>query len=78
MQTYDYKHHQISLNRVQTELEPDGSFRMVIAHKDPGVKNWISTQGQPFGLCFWRFMLVEGEVETPTAEVVDFASLSEA
>jgi len=24
---------------------------------------------------FWRFFLVEGEVETPQAEVVDLASL---
>jgi len=30
-------HRSVSLNRAQTTLEPDGSFRMVIAHRDPGV-----------------------------------------
>lgn len=76
MQAYDYSTLQISLNRAQTTLEADGSFRIVIAHEDPGVPNWINTQGQMFGLAFWRYMLAEGEVETPVAELVDLASLT--
>jgi hypothetical protein len=69
-QTYDYATRRVSLNRTQTALEPDGRFRMVLAGRDPGVPNWIDTEGRPFGLVFWRFMLPEGEIETPTAEVV--------
>jgi hypothetical protein len=69
-QTLDYRGRNVSLNRAQTKLEDDGTFRMVIAHKDPGVPNWIDTEGKPFGLVFWRFFLVEGEAETPQAEVV--------
>jgi hypothetical protein len=75
MQTYDFAHRRVSLNRRQTRLEPDGSFRMLIAHRDPGVPNWIDTEGRPFGLIFWRFMLPEGEIETPRAEVVPLAEL---
>ncbi|MEM7660752.1 MAG: DUF1214 domain-containing protein [Pseudomonadota bacterium] len=75
LQTYDFGNANISINRAQTKLEEDGSFRIVIAHEDPGVPNWIQTQGQPFGMAFWRFMLAEGEVETPKAELVDLASL---
>jgi hypothetical protein len=74
-QTYDYANRQVSRNRAQTRLEPDGSFRMVLAHADPRVPNWIDTEGRPFGIVFWRFMLPEGEIETPRTEVVDFASL---
>ncbi len=74
-QTYDYCNRRASLNRAQTVLEEDGSFRMVIAHKNPGVKNWIDTEGRVLGLMFWRYFLVEGGVETPRAEVVDFDSL---
>ena len=77
MQTYDYLNRQVSLNRKQTQLEPDGSFRMVIAHQDPGVPNWIDTEGRPFGLVFWRFMLPEGEIETPQAKLVPLAALKE-
>jgi hypothetical protein len=75
MQTFDYASRQISLNRAQTTLEDDGSFRMVIAHQDPLVPNWLDTEGRPFGLVFWRFFLPAGPIETPVAEVVDLADL---
>jgi hypothetical protein len=76
MQTYDYANRIVSRNRAQTALDPHGSFRMVLAHRDPGVPNWIDTEGRPFGLVFWRFMLPEGEIETPRAEVVPLARLT--
>lgn len=76
-QTYDYVSRPVSLNRAQTTLEPDGSFRMVLAARDPGVPNWIDTEGRPFGMVFWRFMLPEGEIETPQAEVVALSDLGE-
>jgi hypothetical protein len=76
MQTFDYRSRQVSRNRAQTNLEADGSFRIVLAHRDPGVPNWIDTEGRAFGLVFWRFMLPEGEIETPQAELVPLASLA--
>jgi len=75
MQTLDYVSRQVSLNRAQTQLEADGSWRMVIAHEDPGVPNWIDTEGHVVGIAFFRFMLAEGEVVTPQAEVVPLESL---
>ena len=74
-QTYDYCNRPASLNRAQTQLEADGSFRMIIAHEDPGLPNWIDAEGRVLGLMFWRSFLVEGEVETPQCEVVELASL---
>jgi hypothetical protein len=76
LQTYDYLRHSISLNRTQVKQESDGSFRIVIAHRDPGVPNWLDTEGRAFGLVFWRFMLPDGIVETPLAEVVPLDSLA--
>ena len=70
MQTYDYVHRQVSLNRVQTVPRSDGSFRMVIAARDPGLANWIDTAGRPSGLVFWRFQLPEEEIATLQARVV--------
>ena len=75
MQTFDFANRSVSLNRKQTQLEEDGSVRIVIAHENPGVPNWLDTEGRPFGLVFWRFMLPEGEIDTPHAEVVDVAQL---
>jgi hypothetical protein len=75
LQTYDYAHRPVSRNRANTTLEPDGSFRMVIAHEDPGVPNWIDTEGRSFGMVFWRFFLPEGDIETPDATVVKLADV---
>lgn len=70
LQTYDYAHRRISLNRKQTTLEPDGSFKIVIAHRDPGVPNWIDAEGRPSGVVFWRFQLPEEEVAPLVSKVV--------
>jgi hypothetical protein len=69
LQTYDYAHRRVSLNRAQTTLDPDGSFTMVVAHRDPGVPNWLDTEGRPFGMVFWRYFLPEGEIATPQATI---------
>jgi hypothetical protein len=74
-QMYDYVNRQVSRNRANTTLEADGSFRMVVAHADPGLANWIDTEGRQSGSIFWRFFLPEGPIETPQAQVVPFSSL---
>ena len=74
-QMFDYVNRPVSRNRANTVLEPDGSFRMVIAHRDPGVPNWLDSEGRFYGSVFWRFFLPEGEIEAPQATVVPFASL---
>ena len=72
---YDYVNRQVSRNRANTVLEPDGSFRMIVAHDDPGLPNWIDTEGRQSGSIFWRFFLPEGPIETPQTEVVKLSSL---
>ena len=75
LQTFDYASRSISLNRAQTVADADGRFTAVIAHTDPGVGNWLDTEGRPFGIVYWRFMLPEGEIETPQAELVPLSDL---
>jgi hypothetical protein len=75
MQTFDYLNRQVTLNRRQTKLEADGSFRIVIAAEDPGVPNWLDTEGRVLGLVFFRYMLPEGEIEQPKGSLVPLASL---
>ena len=70
LQTLDYVHHRVSLNRAQLELEPDGSFRAVVAEKDPGMRNWIETTGENTGTIFVRVILPEAEVTPLTTHVV--------
>jgi hypothetical protein len=75
MQTYDFRNYQVSLNRKQTKLEPGGGFRMVIAHEDPGVPNWINACGAPFGMIYVRFALPEEAPQALVTKVAPLASL---
>jgi hypothetical protein len=75
LQTPPYRFRRVSLNRVQTKYEPDGSFVVVAAHRDPGVPNWIDLAGLTTGMLFWRFLLPEEMAPNIEAELVDLASL---
>jgi hypothetical protein len=75
LQTYDYMTHRVSLNRKQTRLEADGGFKIVIAHSDPGVPNWLDTQARPTGLVYWRFVFPDEPIQPLAAKVVPLASL---
>ena len=75
LQTFDYLRGRVGLNRMQAESDADGVATVVLAHRDPGVPNWLTTEGRAFGLVFWRFLLVDGPVEPITAEVVPVDSL---
>jgi hypothetical protein len=75
LQTPPYRYRRVSLNRRQTRCEEDGSFRMVVAHRDPGVPNWIDAAGLPTGMLFWRFLLPEEPIPPIEAERVDLAAL---
>ena len=69
---------QISLNRTQTTLEPDGSFKVVIAGSDPGVPNWLDTEGRTDGMVWWRFLLPEENIEPLISRVVPLSEVRSA
>jgi hypothetical protein len=55
----DFCTRQSSLNAHQARLDADGVFRAVIAHRDPGVPNWLDTAGHERGTLIARFLLAE-------------------
>jgi len=75
MQTLEYVHRQSSLNAVQITYEPDGSYVIVVAHRDPGVANWLDTGGHRTGTIFWRYLLPESDPAMAVCEVVPIDSL---
>jgi hypothetical protein len=75
LQTPPYRYRDVSLNRRQVQYEADGSFRMVVAHRDPGVANWLDAAGLRTGMIFWRFLLPEENAPPIEAEVVEVDSL---
>jgi hypothetical protein len=70
LQTFEYPWRRISLNRKQMKLGADGAYRIVVAHSDPGVPNWLDTSGRRSGTIYWRFLLPDGDPPTPTTRVV--------
>ena len=77
MQSLDYRHHRVSLNGVQAALETDGSFRVVIAERDPGIANWLQTAGYREGLFFCRWLQAEEMPNPLSTEVVRISDLSQ-
>lgn len=75
MQTLEYRVRTSSLNQRQIALEPDGSFRIVVAHRDPGTANWLDTEGHGQGSIFWRFLLPETDPTAIACTVVPLAEV---
>jgi hypothetical protein len=65
----DYANHAGSLNGFQSEFDADGSLRYVIAHRDPGVPNWLDTTGLPQGFMVLRWTYPEVPDRCPTVKV---------
>ncbi len=45
LHTYDDAYDRVAINGGQVRYEDDGSWEIVVAGRDPGHANWISTQG---------------------------------
>ena len=64
-----------SINNAQAVAEADGSVRIVLSDGDPGVPNWLDTNGHRVGVMFFRWLHADPEV-LPTCTVVKRADLS--
>lgn len=74
--TIDFVHRQSSLNGHQARLDADGRFRAVIAHRDPGVPNWLDTSGLNRGTVIGRWYDCSAN-PVPTLRRVPLARLRE-
>ncbi len=75
MESLDYRYHTIHYNKVTTQYRPDGSFRLVVAHADPGVPNWVDTAGHRRGTMGLRWVKAASH-PTPSTRVVKVADLA--
>lgn len=74
MESLDYRYHRIHLNKHTAELAKDGSVRVVVAGKDPGVSNWLDTAGHDEGTMCWRWVRAKDHPE-PRTRVVKISDL---
>lgn len=70
----DLAHAQTSLNDQQAHIDADGRVRVVVSHQDPGVPNWIDTEGRPTGMVAYRWIWTENR-PTPDGTVIDLDDL---
>jgi len=75
MQSLDYRYHRVSLNGTQVRYESDGSWRVVVAHRDPGLPNWLTPAGHRSGLFFCRWLQADELPEQPVCRVVSLSDL---
>ncbi|HMV71307.1 MAG TPA: hypothetical protein PKC08_03945, partial [Pseudomonadales bacterium] len=66
-----------SWNDRQAFVGSDGVFRAVLAHRDPGVPNWLDTGGFDEGVMLCRFQFPECTAPQPRTRVVPLASLAQ-
>jgi hypothetical protein len=74
-ETIDYGNHQSSLNGFQAAVDADGVVRVVVAHQDPGVANWLDTAGHREGPIILRCVRTE-TAPVPVTRLVSFDRLT--
>jgi hypothetical protein len=57
LESPDYRYLKVAINSAQVKARPDGTFRVVLAHRNPGVSNWIETAGHRAGQICLRALL---------------------
>jgi hypothetical protein len=67
--TLEYANRQTSLNLTQARPDPDGRFRLVLSHRDPGVHNWLDTTGLHCGIVLLRLYRA-GTLQVPATTIV--------
>jgi hypothetical protein len=78
LQSLDYQHGRSQhFNRRQIKgMGADGSYKLVLAHDDPGpAYNWLDTEGRETGIVFYRYFLATVDLTQAVTRVVNFAEL---
>jgi hypothetical protein len=71
---YEYRHRPVVINKKQAKMDADGSVKIIVAHQDPEVPNWLDTEGHTQGYLIIRWMQCE-EAALPACKVLPFEEL---
>jgi hypothetical protein len=69
MQSMDYEHYPVAINKGNAVPNADGSFTICLSHRKMDVDNWISAAGYKEAVIFCRWLLAEEMPETPEVEL---------
>jgi len=69
MQSMDYHHYKVCINKGTAKPDPDGSYTVYLSHRPMPVDNWISTGAYREAVIFCRWLLAESMPDQPTVEI---------
>jgi hypothetical protein len=70
LHTYNYDYERVTINGSEVAYNADGSWTLVVAHRDPGHPNWLSTAGHPRGRLWFRWFHPASTPDRPATKVV--------
>ncbi len=74
LESLDFRHHATHVNHHTAVREEDGSVRIVVARRDPGLPNWLDTAGHSRGALALRWVGAK-QVPEPRTRVVSIDTL---
>ena len=74
LESLDYRFFRVHLNGHTAVAGSDGSVRIVVAHEDPGLPNWLDPCGHRQGAMCWRWVRAAAHPQ-PRTRVVKLAEL---
>jgi hypothetical protein len=63
-----YRYASVHTNQLRATADADGSVRLVLAQRDPGAANWISTTGHRHGMMLFRWTRPRPDTRYPEIE----------
>ena len=75
--SFDYITRQTGLNSAQAHIGADAKLRCLIAHRDPGIPNWLDTCGHPEGMIQYRWIWTKTK-PLPEVRMLPFDAVREA
>jgi len=76
-ESLDYRYLPIHVNKTGARYEKDGTVRIVLAHSDPGVKNYLDTAGHTSGTMLWRWIAAKSH-PMPSLKVMKLSDVPKA
>ncbi|MCB1616746.1 MAG: DUF1214 domain-containing protein, partial [Pseudomonadales bacterium] len=70
MQTFDYTRYACAISQEQVQRNADGSWKLIVAKKNPGHNNWLDTAGRNKGFIYFRWLEAERIPPAINCEVI--------
>jgi hypothetical protein len=74
LESLDYTQYKINFNSATAQTNSDGSVTLAIAHRDPGIANWLNASGHPQGNMMFRWTKADRIID-PRVELVKLSAV---